>query len=187
MDVFIKFHPMKNIRLKKALKYILISIFIASVITILLNKYIASAFRIEGNSMYPVLMDRERIIISKIAIKKGNINRNDIVVFYKPNNPKKSIIKRVIGLPGEVIEINKGEIYINNKKIDQPFLRNKNKSNHESINMKPLLIKQNCYFVVGDNIKKSVDSRNFGAVPKKYIYGKAIFRYWPFSRFGKIE
>ena len=137
--------------------------------------------------MFPVLSDNERILISKIGVKKGNINRYDIVVLHKPDNPKKSIIKRVIGLPGEIIEIKKGEIFINKKKIYQPFLKEKKNPKNRSINMKPVVIQQNCYFVMGDNRPASLDSRNFGPVPKKLIYGKAILRYWPFSKLGPVE
>ena len=177
---------MRERKPKKYLRHIFVYILIAAVISIFMTKYVASAYKIKGNSMFPVLADKERIIINKIAVKRKNINRYDIVVLKKPDNIKKSVIKRVIGLPGELIQIMEGEVFINNKKILQPFLKKPELMN-KSVNMKPLLIKKGYYFVLGDNRKISVDSRSFGVVPKNYIYGKAIFRYWPFSRFGAIE
>jgi signal peptidase I len=177
---------MKEHKLKHYLKYIFINILIAAGISIFLVTYVASAYKIEGNSMEMALSDQERIIITKLGIK-NNINRYDIVVLYKPDEPKKSIIKRVIGLPTEIIEIRKGDVYINGRKLPEPYLPKKKDIMFRSINMKPLLIQEDHYFVIGDNRTISQDSRVFGPVSRQYIYGKTVLRYWPFSRFGKVE
>jgi signal peptidase I len=178
---------MKLLKNTYFLKYVSINIIIAAIISILLVKYIVSPFKIDGHSMNSVLKDKDRIIISKIAVKTHKIQRFDIVILYKPDDPKKSIIKRVIGLPGETIEINEGDIYINKKKLFQPFIDEKKDVIYQSIYLRPQKIREDQYFVIGDNRKYSRDSRNFGQVPRNYIYGKAVLRYWPFSEFGKIE
>jgi signal peptidase I len=177
---------MKKRKLKHYLKYIFINILIAAGVSIFLITYVASAYKIEGNSMERALSDQERVIITKLGVK-NNINRYDIVVLYKPDEPKKSIIKRVIGLPAEIIEIREGDVYINGRRLPEPYLPKEKDIMFRSINMKPLLIQEDHYFVIGDNRTVSQDSRIFGPVPQKYIYGKTFLRYWPFSRFGKVE
>lgn len=178
---------MKNQKFSQYSKYIILNILVAALATIFLVNYVAAAYKIKGDSMNSVLKDQERIIISRLGLKTGAINRFDIVVLYKPNEPGKSIIKRVIGLPGEIIEIKDGEVYIDYKKLEQPFLADKDHPHSNNNNMNALLIPQDHYFVMGDNRELSQDSRNFGPVPAKYIFGKTIFRYWPLSRLGKIE
>jgi signal peptidase I len=177
---------MKERKLKHYLKYIFINILIAAGVSIFLITYVASAYKIEGNSMEMALSDQERVIITKLGVK-NNIKRYDIVVLYKPDEPKKSIIKRVIGLPEEIIEIREGDVYINGRRLPEPYLLKEKDIMFRSINMKPLLIQKDHYFIVGDNRTVSQDSRVFGPVPQKYIYGKTLLRYWPFSRFGKVE
>lgn len=178
---------MKNRNFKQYIKYIVVNILTAAILSLLLINYVASAYKIRGNSMNSVLMDRERIIISKIALSLGKINRFDIVVLYKPNEPKKSIIKRVIGLPGETIEIREGDVYINDKKLFQPFLNTRRDFISRSDNMRAMVIRDGYYFVMGDNRAVSHDSRSFGAVPRDSIFGKTFFRYWPLSRMGKVK
>ena len=178
---------MKKQKLKQYFKYIVLNILAAAIVSILLINYVASAYRIRGNSMNAALRDRERVIISKISLALGDIHRFDIVVLTKPNEPDKSIIKRVIGLPGETIEIKKGDVYIDNKKLNQPFLEREKDFTYRADSMKPLVIPGNHYFVMGDNRAVSCDSRYFGPVPREYIYGKTLFRYWPLSRIGNIE
>ena len=178
---------MKNPKFKQYIKYIVINILSAAILSLLLINYVASAYKIKGNSMNSVLMDRERIIISKISLCFGKINRFDIVVLYKPNEPKKSIIKRVIGLPGETIEIREGDVYIDNKKLFQPFLKPREDFISRSDNMPPMVIRDGYYFVMGDNRAVSHDSRSFGPVPGDSIFGKTFFRYWPLSRMGKVK
>jgi signal peptidase I len=177
---------MKERKLKHFLKYIVINILIAAGVSIFLITYVASAYKIEGNSMERALKDQERVIITKLGVK-NNINRYDIVVLYKPDEPKKSIIKRVIGLPAEIIEIKEGDVYINGRKLPEPYLPKEKDIMFRSINMKALLIQEDHYFVIGDNRTVSQDSRVFGPVSREYIYGKTLLRYWPFSRFGKVE
>lgn len=177
---------MKEPKIKHYLKYIIINILIAAGISIFLITYVASAYKIEGNSMEIALHDQERIIIAKWGVK-NNIGRYDIVILHKPDEPGKSIIKRVIGLPEEIIEIRNGDVYINGKKLHEPYLPEEKDIMFRSINMKPLLIQEDHFFVIGDNRTVSQDSRVFGPVSQKYIYGKTFLRYWPFSRFGKVE
>jgi signal peptidase I len=172
---------------KHSFKYIALNICIAALASILLVNYVAAAYQISGDSMDNTLKDAERVIVSKLPIKTGVINRFDIVVINKPAEPCKSIIKRVIGLPGEIIEIKEGEVYINNKRLEQPFLQEPRFTVNETDYMTPLLIEPDHYFVMGDNRAVSCDSRNYGPVQAKFIYGKTLFRYWPFSRMGAIK
>ncbi len=148
----------------------------------LLVVFVVQPVKVEGTSMLPRLHDGERIFVNKlIYYGLPELQRGDIVVFWFPDDPSKSYIKRIIGLPGETVEIRDGRIYIKSQGRDQlleePYLdpqRNLSRANHV-----PVEVKQHYYFVMGDNRDASSDSRIWGLVPEKYIYGKALFRYWP--------
>jgi signal peptidase I len=176
---------MSELQFKQYFKYILINIAVAAIIFILVINYVASAYKINGHSMDTTLKDKDRIIISKLDL--NNIERYDIIVFRKTEEPGRSFIKRVVGLSKEKIEIRNGVLYINSKKISHPIFNDQAGEIASNINMKPYVIPDNHYFVMGDNFRVSTDSRDFGAVPSEKIYGKAILRYWPLSSFGKIK
>jgi signal peptidase I len=176
---------MAESRFKHFVKYVVIDILLAALISFFLINYIVSAFRIDGDSMEPLLRARERVLISKLAVRRGDLRRFDIVVMYKPDEPDKSLIKRIIGLPGEIIEVRGGDVLINDKPLKQPFAGNSASLSPED--MKALLIPRGMYFVMGDNRGVSFDSRLFGPVPEKYIFGKAFFRYWPPAAMGRVE
>lgn len=175
---------MAESRFRHFVKYVLLDILLAALISFFLINYVVSAFLIEGDSMKPLLRAGERILISKLAVRKGNLRRFDIVVLYKPDEPDKSLIKRVIGMPGEIVEIRAGRVLTNDKPLPQPFTGADALS---PADMKALLIPRGTYFVMGDNRLVSFDSRLFGPVPQKYIYGKAFFRYWPPAVMGKVR
>ncbi len=177
---------MAESRLKHFLKYVVIDVLLAALISFFLINYVVSAFKVEGDSMRPRLRDQERVLISKLALRQGNLRRFDIVVLFKPDEPDKSLIKRIIGMPGEVIEIRGGEVLVNDKPQKLTFGNDVSSARSPS-DMKALLIPRGTYFVMGDNRAISLDSRLFGPVPQKYIYGKAFFRYWPPAVMGRIE
>jgi len=161
---------MKNYKFKSYFKYISVNILIAALIVLFLNNYIVSAAKIKGNSMQPSLKSKDRVLISKFLIKSNNIKRFDIIVFNNPREPKISIIKRVIGLPNEIIKIENGNVYINNTLLKQTFLFKEKLFLKKSLNIKALKIPENHFFVLGDNRNNSKDSRTFGLVPDKNIY-----------------
>ena len=148
----------------------------------LLVVFVAQPVKVEGTSMLPRLHDGERIFVNKlIYYGLPKLQRGDIIVFWFPDDPSKSYIKRIIGLPGETVTIREGRIYIRSQGreqlLEEPYLdpqRNLSRANHE-----PVEVKAHYYFVMGDNRDASSDSRIWGLVPEKYIYGKALFRYWP--------
>jgi len=174
-------------RIKHFFKYVVIDILLAALISFFLINYVVSAYKVDGGSMAPLLRDQERILISKLAINRKNLRRFDIVVLYKPDEPDKSLVKRIIGLPEEIIEIRDGDVYINDKLLKQPLLSDNPEAMKSPDDMKALLIPHGMFFVMGDNRQISLDSRLFGLVPQKYIFGKAFFRYWPFAVIGKIK
>jgi signal peptidase I len=176
---------MAESRFKHFVKYVVIDILLAALISFFLINYVVSAFKIDGDSMEPQLRARERVLISKLAVRRGNLHRFDIVVTYKPDEPDKSLIKRIIGMPGEIIEVRGGDVLINDKPLKQSFAGGP--AGMSPADMKALLIPRGMYFVMGDNRGVSFDSRLFGPVPEKYIFGKAFFRYWPPAVMGKIE
>jgi signal peptidase I len=177
---------MAQSRFQHFVKYVVIDILLAALISFFLINYVVSAFRIEGDSMNPLLRAQDRILISKLAVRKNSLRRFDIVVFYKPDEPDKSLVKRIIGLPGEIVEIRGGEVLINDKPL-RLLPGGRGGASLSPADMKALLIPRGTFFVMGDNRAISFDSRLFGPVPQKYIFGKAFFRYWPFARIGRIE
>jgi signal peptidase I len=177
------------------LRSLLRDVIFAGVIAILIVGFVVQPVRVEGQSMMPKLHDQDRIFVNKFIYPlrewigdKEPIKRGDIVVLLYPDDPSKSYIKRVVGLPGEEINVENGKLYINGMQIDEPYLD----SEYISSDSMPgsVHVKEHHYFVMGDNRRNSSDSRYWGLVPEKYIYGKAIFRYYPFTpieRVGAIE
>ncbi len=166
-------------------------IFLIIVVFLLFGVFIAQPVVVEGTSMVPQLHDGERLLVNKLIYYKfknvswGHIERGDIVVFWYPNDPDKSYVKRVIGLPGETVEIRSGKVFINDKQLAENYLDAEH--NRNLPNVQPKEIGSHYYFVMGDNRDNSSDSRVWGLVPEKYIYGKAFFRYWAPSSIGFLE
>jgi len=177
------------------LRSLLRDVIFAGVIAVLIVGFVVQPVRVEGQSMMPKLHDQDRIFVNKFIYPlrewigdKEPIKRGDIVVLLYPDDPSKSYIKRVVGLPGEEVNVENGKLYINGMQIDEPYLD----SEYISSDSMPgsVHVKEHHYFVMGDNRRNSSDSRYWGLVPEKYIYGKAIFRYYPFTpieRVGAIE
>ncbi|HEX8397310.1 MAG TPA: signal peptidase I [Pyrinomonadaceae bacterium] len=168
-------------------------ILFALCVMILIGVFIVQPVAVEGTSMLPELHNGERLLVNKLIYYKSDalkeygfpaLERGDVVVFWFPNNPDQSFVKRVIGLPGETVEMRSGVFYIDGKELKEPYLDPEHNTAH--INMAPKRVDAHYYFVVGDNRDNSYDSRNWGLVPEKYIYGKAMFRYYPLNGFGFI-
>jgi signal peptidase I len=158
----------------------------AAITAVLIVVFVVQPVKVEGTSMLPRLENDERIFVNKMVYSFDPIKRDDIVVFWFPDDPSKSFIKRVIGLPGEVVRIDhKGQLYVNGQPVDEPYL-SPDRTRYPRA-MPDTVIKPHYYFVMGDNRDASNDSRSWGLVPEKYIYGKAMFRYWPLSRLGLLN
>ncbi len=162
------------------LRDLLLSVLLAFVVIVFLYQPV----QVEGTSMMPRLANHERIFINKFVYRFEPIQRGDIVVFVYPLDPSKSYIKRVIGLPGEWVEIRDGRVYINGKLLPESYVP---PSYLDHDDCPPTYVADGHYFVLGDHRESSNDSRVWGTVDRKYIYGKAVFVYWPFSRLGPLQ
>ena len=169
-----------------SVKYILINIFGAAVISIILFIYLFSPYKVIGNSMAPVINNGDKLLISN-SLLTGKIKRFDVVVVQPPGSEGRKVIKRVVGLPGEFIEIRNGNVLINNSLLTEPFLGRKGDVIFRSINMSVKQISRDFYFFLGDYREKSIDSRNFGPLHRNTIIGKTLIRYWPFKKIGFIK
>ena len=157
---------------------------IAVIVCVLLITYVVQAFKVQGTSMSPELADGERILVNKFVYYVDDIQRGDVVVFWYPEDPNLSFIKRVIALPGETVEIRAGAVYVNGRLLDEPYVSEQN-ADRRSFPAEE--IRPGHYFVLGDNRRGSNDSRSWGLVPERYIYGKAILRLWPPSVMGRVH
>jgi signal peptidase I len=169
----------------------------AAVTAILIVVFIIQPVKVEGTSMLPHLHDGERIFVNKFVYALDgwptkehsigrSVERGDIVVFWYPNDPNKSFIKRVIGVPGDTVRIDDaGSVFINGQVVEESYLSADYKRRPQP--MPATTVKDHYYFVMGDNRDHSNDSRSWGLVPEKYIYGEACFRYWPLNQLGSID
>lgn len=160
---------------------LMLSVFIAIAVILFLYQPV----KVEGTSMMPSLTDQERIFINKFVYRFGirDVQRGDMVVFYYPQDPTKSYIKRVIGLPGDTVAVEDGTVYVNGHRLDEEYVPDEYRD-RQSI---PLtVVPPQHYYVLGDHRTSSNDSRAWGPVHRQYIYGKAVFAYWPLDKLGLL-
>src|SRR6267142_1444082 len=146
-------HPLRN-EIRVWTRDLLIAIGLALVIIVFLYQPV----KVEGTSMAPLLSDQERIFINKFVYRFEPIQRGDVVVFWYPLDHSKSFIKRVVGLPGEAVEIRQGALYVDGNIVPEPYVP-----------------------------PQYEDLSDFGPVPSRFIYGRAVFAYWPVDHFGSLS
>ena len=156
------------------------------VIAIIVILFLYQPVKVEGTSMMPALDDQERIFINKFIYRLhvGTIDRGDMVVFWYPNDPTKSYIKRVIGTPGDRVEVDHGSVIVNGRPLNETYVPEEYR---DQVSMPSTIVPNGEYFVLGDHRSSSNDSRSWGMVPRRYIYGKAVFVYWPLDKMGILK
>jgi signal peptidase I len=162
------------------LRDLMISLAISAFIIIFLYQPV----KVEGTSMMPSLDDQERIFVNKYVYRLEPIQRGDIVVFRYPRDTSKSFIKRVIGLAGDHIRIESGEVFVNGEALEEDYVP---AAYADQRSYSDLVVPPNSYFVLGDHRTMSNDSRDFGPVNIGFIYGKAVFGYWPMDKMGRVR
>lgn len=159
----------------------------AAILAFGIRTFVAEARYIPSSSMEPTLQINDRLIIEKISYHFQEPERGDVVVF----NPTKALeekdfhdafIKRVIGLPGESIEVKMGKVYVNGQPIKEKYI-----AEDPNYDYGPVTVPEGEYLVLGDNRNNSYDSHYWGYVPKDKIIGKAFVRFWPFNRLGSLD
>jgi signal peptidase I len=155
-------------------------------IAVLVILFLYRPVKVEGTSMMPTLLDQERLFINQFSYKfgLGDIKQGDTVVFWYPEDPTKSYIKRVIGLPGDTVEVRDGWVVVNGKKLEENYVPPEYRDDRP---YPAIVVPVNDYFVLGDHRISSNDSRAWGFVPKNYIYGKAVFVFWPLDHVGSVR
>ena len=159
---------------------LLVSLAISAFIIIFLYQPV----KVEGTSMMPGLEDQERIFVNKFVYRWEPIQRGDIVVFRYPRDTSKSYIKRVIGVAGDRIRIENGQVYVNGEALDEDYVPS---DYADARSYREIVVPSNSFFVLGDHRTMSNDSRDFGPVNERYIYGKAVFGYWPMEKLGRLR
>jgi signal peptidase I len=173
----------------------------------LMVRGVAQNFRVEGPSMEPGLHNGQYLLVNKAVYFRLDLERlsrflpfidpgddpqrflfnspkrGDVVVFRYPQDPSRDFIKRVIGVPGDTVAIQSGQVYVNGVALDEPYITNPQANN---ASMEPRVVPPRAYFVLGDNRANSSDSRSWGFVPEENIIGKAMFSYWPLSELGGV-
>lgn len=157
---------------------------LAIVFLFFIGLFLYQPVKVEGGSMEPGLEDQERIFINKLVYRFEGIERGDIVVFRYPRDTRKSFIKRVIGLPGDRIRILSGRVYVNGVPLPEPYVPD---DYQDARSYTETVVPANAYFVLGDHRNSSNDSREFGPIMRGYIYGKAVFGYWPMEKMGVLR
>ena len=154
----------------------------AVLIALFIHLFLAQATRVYGQSMEPNLHTEQRLVVEKLSYRFHGPRRGDIVVLRLPEHSAELLIKRVIALPGEKVEIHDGQVYIDDKPLLEPYLKQATLGNYPARVVPPLHV-----FVLGDNRNASNDSRVFGPVPRENIIGRAWFSYWPLDRIGFVR
>lgn len=183
-------------------------ILIALIITNILNVFVFSLSQVRQSSMEPTLIEKDQLIVEKLSYSFSDPKTGDIIVFideltvddsisarfkrlyddmFAKLNKKEGhlrLVKRVIGVPGDVINIEDGLVFVNGEQLDEPYLVVP--TGAKSLEY-PLTVEEDYYFCLGDNRTVSYDSRDFGPVPIEKIEGKVLFRFWPFNKIGVVN
>ncbi|MBM7854369.1 signal peptidase I [Desulfohalotomaculum tongense] len=165
---------------KNPVREIIESVVIAVVLAVVIRMFIVEPFYIPSGSMEPTLMINDRIIVSKISYYFDEPKRGDIVVFKYPRDPSRNFVKRLIGEPGDTVELRDSKLYINGKLVPEDYLP----AGIRYGNYGPVKVPAGHYLMLGDNRNNSEDSRYWGFLPENLIIGKAVLIYWPVNRLG---
>jgi len=169
------------------------TVLLALVVFLILQASVQN-FRVEGISMDPTLAHGQYLLVNKLVYEPLPFQsadgtdaesqrwlfpfhapqQGDVIVFHEPNDPSRDFVKRVIGVPGDTVELRFGIVYVNDLPLDEPYLVKRDTSN-----LAPVFVQQGFYFVLGDNRAVSYDSRELGPIPQENIVGRAWFSYWP--------
>lgn len=157
---------------------------VLSLVIFLLIRQVVQNYRIESHSMEPNFYEGQFILVNKLAYRLGSPSRGEVVVFHNPNNTDEDYIKRIIGLPGDTLEIRDQVVYVNGEPLDEQYGMN---PIPPGTYYGPTVIEPNHLFVMGDNRPNSKDSRSFGALSEDLVVGKAWLRVWPPSTMGLVS
>ena len=189
----------------RVFRELLEAVILAIIVFILIHTSIRN-FKVEGSSMNPTLESGQHLIVNKLVYSQLDMDRlsriipfwqaetpdtryaihppkrGEVIVFHFPRDPSKDFVKRVVGLPGEEVEIRQGKVYINGQALTEPYLDRLDNSR-----VGPMSLREKEYFVLGDNRRSSNDSRIWGPVSETYVVGKVWFVYWPFSKVQLLD
>lgn len=158
----------------------------ALALALVLRTFVVQAFWIPSGSMIPTLEVQDRVLVAKFWYTFFDPRRGEVVVFKYPVDPTRDFVKRIVGLPGEVVSMQDGVVYVDGQAVDDSYVKN-----HDSFNMDSLTVPPGHYFVLGDNRPNSQDGRFWPSgsqfVPKSFIKGPAFFRYWPLNRLSILH
>lgn len=157
---------------------------VSAAASVLIITFLYQPVRVEGTSMLPQLEDHDRLFINKFVYRLTGIERGDVVVFHYPRDPEKSYIKRVIALPGDRLRIDRGQVWLNGRRLRENYVPAEYR---DTKSMMEIVIPEDTYFMMGDHRSISSDSREFGPVERSLIYGKAVFVYWPAKDAGVVR
>jgi signal peptidase I len=163
------------------------TIVLSLVLALGIRTFVAEARYIPSGSMLPTLQINDRLIVDKLSYRFTNPQRGDIVVFTPTKTLEEqhfhdAFIKRVIGLPGEKIEVKGGRVYVNDQPLSEKYIEDKPQYNYG-----PIVVPKDQYLVLGDNRNNSYDSHYWGFVPRENIIGRAFVRFWPLKRIGELD
>lgn len=152
-----------------------------------IRTFVAEARYIPTGSMLPTLQINDRLIIDKVTYNFRLPQRGEIVVFnptevLEQQNYHEAFIKRVIGLPGDTVEVKEGRVFINNQPLQEQYIKDK-----PNYRLEPVTVPPDSYLVLGDNRNNSYDSHSWGFLPRNKIIGRAVVRFWPPQRVGGIQ
>ncbi len=157
---------------------------VAVLFCLFLITFVGQPVRVEGTSMEPLLADGERLVVNKFVYRFRPIARGDVVVFWYPRDPSVSFVKRVVGLPGDTVALQAGRLLVNGASVKEDYLP---ETSRDGRSFPATEVPPGFYFVLGDHRRTSNDSRTWGEVPQRYIYGRAAFRFWPLRRVGWVR
>lgn len=154
------------------------------IVSFFIITFLYQPVRVEGTSMVPQLEDQDRVFINKFTYHFSDIGHGDVIVFRYPRDLEKSYIKRVIAVPGDVLRIDRGQVYVNGSALTEDYVPRRF---HDDRSYEQSVIPANEYFVMGDHRSISSDSRDFGPVDRRLVYGKAAFVFWPSADIGVVK
>jgi signal peptidase I len=185
---------------KRALQYIIIAA-IAVLVALAVQSWIVKPYRIPSESMLDTLRPGDRVLVNRVVYHLHDPRRGDVVVFHYPRDPAVIFIKRVVGVPGDVLEARGGRLYVNGRRVAEPYVHRTGgdadptvaqaaitgSTVHDPWSLaEPYRVPPGEYFVMGDNRTDSDDSRDWGTVPRAAIVGEGLATYWPLSRLRSL-